>query len=241
VSECERCGVIFAKIGQARPTQPPPTSPPPLADNPQMQSMLSSDRLHIKQYHRHWLEILTNFEQRNQYDVTDVMHRSVGAVVEQGSGFFAAVVRILAGSHRPFEITVFDSNNQEVLEFSRQFFFLFSDMEVKGPLGQPYGRIRRRFAVLRRLYDLEDKHGRVFARINSPLFKIWTFPIKDDSGRELAVISKKWSGMGKEMFTDADNFGVDFGNHPWTAEQRAVIFAAAIAVDFDFFENNQQR
>ena len=44
----------------------------------------------------------------------------------------------------------------------------------------------------------------------------------------------------KEMFTDSDNFIIEFGNRPWTAQNRATILAAAISIDFDFFENNNK-
>ena len=30
--------------------------------------------------------------------------------------------------------------------------------------------------------------------------------------------------------------GLDFGEHPWTIEQRALIVATAITIDLDFFE-----
>ena len=61
----------------------------------------------------------------------------------------------------------------------------------------------------------------------------------DDSGQERGKVAKKWGGALREVFTDADAFLVDFSDHSWTSAQRAVIFAAAISIDFDFFENNQ--
>jgi hypothetical protein len=33
---------------------------------------------------------------------------------------------------------------------------------------------------------------------------------------------------------------IDFENSQWTDPQRTVIFAAAISIDFDFFEDNQR-
>ncbi len=235
-SECEKCGGIFAK--QRRREERSNTSDE--FEYGFKLLLLDPQRLFIQQQHLHWWEILLNWEQRNEYWVQNGDGRLVGSIVEQGKGLIAALLRVFAGSHRPFSISVLSNEDEEVLEFSRDFFFLFSDMNVVGPTGRRFGRVRRRFAILSRKYDLEDGHGRVFAQIRSPLFRIWTFPILDASGRERARISKKWSGFTKEAFTDADNFGVDFGDGRWTPEQRAVIFAASIAIDFDFFENNQQ-
>lgn len=234
--ECRACGVIFAKI---RPSRRRPTA----ADRfePEFDRFLLEPRgLSIEQHARHWWEILTDYEQRNEYTVSTSTGQIVGWIVEQGRGLGDAILRIVAGSHRPFEVAVVSTEGQPILELGRKFFLLFSDMEVRGPAGRLMGRVKRRFAILRRNYDLEDAHGRVFARISSPLFKIWTFPVIDETGNQAAVISKKWSGLAKEWWTDADNFGVDFGTREWTPEQRAVIFAAATSVDFDFFENNRQ-
>ena len=47
-----------------------------------------------------------------------------------------------------------------------------------------------------------------------------------------ATIAKKWSGFLQEYYSNADNFSVDFGRHPWTLTQRAVILAAAISIEY---------
>ncbi len=241
-AECEACGVIFAKVRDPEVRQPRAVAPAGDLGSFGFRRMISeADRLYIEQYHRHWWEILANLEQRNQYAVSDAMRRPLGAIVEQGTGIGAALVRIVAGSHRPFEIAVLSEADEVVLTLERPFFLLFSSLDVKGPTGRLLGRVRRRFAILNRRYDLEDARGEVFAHIESRHIRIWTFPVLDADGRERAMIAKKWSGLGREYFTDADNFGVDFGEGGWTDEQKAVIFAAAISVDFDFFENNQNR
>lgn len=103
------------------------------------------------------------------------------------------------------------------------------------------GGIHRRFGILHKKYDLRDENGQLFARIESPIWRLWTFPVLDLGGQERAVITKRWGGFLREMFTDADNYLVDFMTHPWTIQQRAAIFAAAVSIDFDFFENNQGR
>ena len=106
--------------------------------------------------------------------------------------------------------------------------------------GEVVGRVKRRWSLLRRVYELSDARGLVFARIVSPLLRIWTFPILDGSGQQRGQISKKWSGAMQEYWTDADKFRIEFGA-AWSHGQRAVIVAAAVAIDFDFFENNKGR
>jgi hypothetical protein len=48
-----------------------------------------------------------------------------------------------------------------------------------------------------------------------------------DRGR---VAEKKWSGIGKELFTDADNFGIDLSNVS-EPQLRALLFSATVLID----------
>ena len=61
----------------------------------------------------------------------------------------------------------------------------------------------------------------------------------DLQGKKVANIAKKWGGALREVFTNADAFLIDYGAANWKAHERAVIFAAAISIDFDFFEQNK--
>jgi hypothetical protein len=234
--ECMSCGVILAKARGADAPAAPRT--PPSSGDSVLAGILGSAFLVIEQHARHWWEILLNWEQRNEYAVRDPSGATVGFVVEQGKGFLAAVVRCFMGSHRPLDVAVFDTREQLLLQLERTFFWFFSSLDVKTPDGQRQGKVERRFGIITKRYDLHDERGRVFATIASPFWRIWTFPILDGSGRQVGEISKKWSGLGKELFTDADNFKVDFGEGRWTPGQRTVLFAAALSIDFDFFENN---
>lgn len=203
------------------------------------QALSQGPQIVIKQK-RELAEIFLGFEMRNQYLVFDHGGAPCGTVVERGSGITSFLKRMFLGSHRPFVIDVLDATGKAMLELSRPFFFLFSDITVRVPNGPVLGHAHRRFGLINKKYDLLDANGQMFARIRSSHFKIWTFAIRDAQDQEVARISKKWSGVLKEVFTDSDNFMIEFGNAQWTAQQRAVIFAASISVDFDFFENNQK-
>jgi uncharacterized protein YxjI len=200
----------------------------------------SSSKLFVQQ-RKEWAEILIDWETANKYAVLDEQKRQIGYIAERSDGFWTHVKRWFLRSHRGFRIEVLGPAGERVLTLTRAFFWFFSDLLVLGPEGARHGEVRRRFGILRRKYDLVDETGRTFARIASPIWRIWTFAVRDESGTERAVISKKWGGALTEIFTDADTYMVDFGDHPWSEGQRAVIFAAAISVDFDFFENNQGR
>ena len=203
------------------------------------QSFLTAPpRLFIRQ-RKEWTEIMIEWETRNQYAVLDESENEVATVVEKSGGLSAMFVRGFLRSHRPLEIGVLGRGGEMLFRFTRSFFFLFSDLEVVDSVDRVVGSVKRRFGILHRKYDLYDETGTVFATISGAIWRIWTFPVRSSRGAGEAVISKKWGGGLREVFTDADTFMVDFGDGNWTEAQRRVIFAAAISIDFDFFENNQ--
>lgn len=239
LTECERCGVIFSKV-RLEEEMPVNESGGPRFLTP-MESLVGNTKLLlIDQHQRGWLEILTDWEVANEYTIQDGMGRIRGFIVEQGRGFGAALRRTLLGSHRPLHLVVFSPSEREVvIELTRPFFFVLSEMDVLSA-DRRIGKIVRRFA-LRARYELYDARERLFATVMRPLTNIWTFVLADANGRERGEIAKKWSGLGQEWFTDADKFRVMFDADDWTIEQKAVVLAAAMAIDFDFFENNQKR
>jgi len=202
------------------------------------QSLLGpASEVYIRQ-RKEWVEILVDWETKNQYEILDAEGKELGYVVEKAGGFFSALRRGFLRSHRPLEIGVFDRARVKVLLLTRPFFFFFSSLSVSGGQGESIGRVERRFGVLYKRYDLYDSMDHRFAQISGPRWRLWTFPVMGANGIT-ATISKKWSGVLREVFSDADTFRIDFGAGGWSEEQRVVILAAAISIDFDFFENNQ--
>ena len=194
-------------------------------------------QLSLKQ-RKEWVEILVDFETRNQYAVRGSGGEELGTLAEERGGFGRALTRWFLRSHRPLDAALCDRTGAVVLRLSRAFFFLFSDLDVSDAQGVRVGSVHRRFGILYRKYDLRDAAGRTFARVKGPIWRIWTFFVKAEDGRD-ATIGKRWGGLLREVFADADTFGIDFSLASWAPEERAVIFSAAVSIDFDFFENNQ--
>lgn len=198
------------------------------------------------QQRKEWAEIIIDFETANQYAILDSNKRELGVIAEHGGGFMFVLKRWLLRSHRPFDIEVLATTGEKLLHLKRDFFFFFSDLEVATENGERLGSIHRRFGILYKKYDLYDSENQLFARIQSPLWRLWTFPVVDALGNAIASVNKHWGGVLREVFTDADTYMIDFAQEQTrggllTHGQRAVVLAAAISIDFDFFENNQGR
>ncbi|MBN20535.1 MAG: hypothetical protein CL678_04535 [Bdellovibrionaceae bacterium] len=190
---------------------------------------------------KEWIEIAVDWEMANQYQVLDSEKLPLGWVIEERKGWKAFFVRGFLRSRRPFSVHVMNMKKEVQLFMKRPFFFLFSRMEVKGAQGEIIGFIQQRFGILYKKYDLLDNQGFVFSRIQSPLWRLWTFPIRGIHGEEIGGIHKRWGGILREVFSDADTYQVHYANYPWTENQKKIAFAAAVSIDFDYFENNQGR
>jgi uncharacterized protein YxjI len=191
-------------------------------------------RLSVRQRKR-WLEILFSFEMKNAYDVYDEDQRPALRVQEQGQGFWSFIKRVFLGPVRPFIATVSDLGTQEtLLELHRPFRWMFHRLDVRSPDGQPIGAIEKRWSWLRRIYHIEDASGQMVAELFGPILRPWTFEIRI-AGQTVGYIRKKWSGIGKELFTDADNFAVELGDLP-DPTLKTLAFAATVLVDVVHFE-----
>ena len=61
-----------------------------------------------------------------------------------------------------------------------------------------------------------------------------------DGETEVGRISKQWTGLLKEAFTDADNFGISF---PMDLDVRckATLIGAVFLIDYMFFEKKANK
>lgn len=209
-----------------------------MTDNKRVEDFFTPHNQILIQQVKEWAEIITNFETRNKYQILSPSGSELGFMAEQGTGAMAFISRMFLRTHRPMKVTVWSSNKEELMSLDRPFHWFFSDLTVRDGSGEVLGHVYRRFGLLYKKYDLVTANGNLFARIESPVWRLWTFFVKDKMDKEVGNISKNWGGLLKEMFTDADRFQVSFGNQSWM--EKAVIFAAAISIDMDFFDDNQR-
>lgn len=203
--------------------------------SPTLVAAFQSHRLSVRQRKR-WLEILTSFDARNTYQVYDDAGNPVLNVQEQGKGFGNFLKRVFLGSIRPFTAEVEDlRTQQQVLTLRRPFRFYFHRLEVYDADGKLVGAIRRRWTWFRRKYTVEGADGQEIATLFGPILRPWTFQILTGDNTEVGLIQKKWSGLGKELFTEADNFWIEM-TQVTDPGLRAVLFAATVLIDVVHFE-----
>lgn len=196
-----------------------------------MDQLTSVDGLAVSQK-REMVEIFTGFEGKNKYVVMGPDGRELYMAVEENGSLLA---RWFLKALRPFTIDLYTLDQQRVLRVVRPFRFYFHEAQIQDADGRLLGRIQRRFAILRRKYDIFDGQGREILQLFGPLLRPWTFVIQDEQ-QEYGAIMKKWSGFLKEGFTDADNFGIQFPAD-WPLERKALLLGTVFLIDFVHFEN----
>lgn len=200
-----------------------------------MDSMVGSQRVLVTQQ-TEMGEALLGFETRNRYRIHDGDGRDLGSAAEEAGGVGKALTRNLFGASRACRLHIYDAQGERVAEANKPFRFFFQAMDLTEG-GRLIGRAERKFRLLGRRFVVEDEAGREVFEILGPALRIWTFKVMRD-GREVARISKKWSGILKESFSDADNFGVEFADESLSADERKLLVMSTFLIDFACFENN---
>ena len=178
-------------------------------------------------------EAITSIEARNKYAVLTPDGEQVCFAYEESGG----VARIFLKAHRPLEIHVVENDGRPVLTADRSFFWFFAHLNVRDADDKPIGTINRQAGFFTRKIALTDSVKRSAGLIRGRLFpRPYTFFIDNPQGVEVGRITKEWSGLGREMFTDADTFRVEFGDTERSQQMRLLLLAAAFAIDLDFFE-----
>lgn len=169
------------------------------------------------------------------YDILDPETQAQLGIAKEKPGTLIHVLRFLVNKHfLPTKVFVYEGADHE--DESR---LLFS--------------IQRGFTLLRSRVDIFDRHGMVIGHLKSKAFSIggafyvfdasdnevafvkgdwkgWNFRFLDKQENETGTITKKWAGIGKELFTSSDNYIIALNQEP-TPANAILLLAAGLAVD----------
>lgn len=175
------------------------------------------------------------FETRNKYEILDSEQRKVAFAAEQSKGILGFLLRQYLGHWRKFDVYFYTPERQLFMIAHHPFRWFFSRIEIKDKDGRYLGAIQKRFSILTKRFDVENTKGLVVMEVASPIWKFWTFLFKHQ-GRQIAAVHKKWSGVFSEVFTDRDNFMVEFTSPDLNPDERKLVMASAVFIDLLYFE-----
>lgn len=193
----------------------------------------TTQRLIIQQ--RFEIAEFIGIESRNKFEIGDQDGRPIAYAAEQGKGILGFLLRMFLGHWRTFEIHFFNLDRQLFMRALHPFRWYFQRLEIFDATGRFIGALQKQFAILNKLFVVEDANGRILLTMTSPIWRIWTFPFTR-AGKQVACIRKKWGGLLTEGLTDKDRFAVEYDDPSLSAEERQLILAAALFVDLQYFE-----
>ncbi|KAH9374836.1 hypothetical protein HPB48_011137 [Haemaphysalis longicornis] len=165
------------------------------------------------------IEVVVPYEQRNKYVVKNTMGQFIFVAVEE-SGLCQ---RCCCGIRRAFQMKVMDYHSVEVLRFIRPLrcecvccFCCLQEMHVYAPPDTLLGSVKMQFNPIFPTFLVLDGNQRDLLKIQGPfitsaccndvVFDIFT----SNGGTKVGFISKNWTGLLREFFTDIDNFTLVF-------------------------------
>ena len=89
-----------------------------------LESFMEGQDVLLIQQVKELVEIFTNIETRNQYQMLDKTGQEVGFIAEESGGIGGTLLRLLLRIRRPMKITVLNGEKREILRIQRPFYLL---------------------------------------------------------------------------------------------------------------------
>jgi uncharacterized protein YxjI len=170
------------------------------------------------------------------YDLLDPQTSEVvGLVRENVSGLIKALRLLISKSLMPTRIEVSVAPDQRpVLVLKRGITLLRARVDVLDYEDRCIGDVTSKIFSLGGGFHVFTKEGQRVAEVRGD-WKGWNFKLLDAAGAELGTVTKKWGGLGRELFTSADNYIIEVRDG---TSSNALVLAAALAIDLVFKEKN---
>jgi uncharacterized protein YxjI len=172
------------------------------------------------------------FKASNNYDVYSPQNNElILNCREINLGFFSKILRFTDYKRMtPFEIEIKTPTGEKLLSVKRGVTFFRSDVEVFDEKERLIGLFKQKFWSFGGKFEIEDQNGKSVCTLQGK-WTGWDFKFVKDT-KEIASVSKKWTGIGKEFFTSADNYVLEISpNVPKDDVVRQLVMAAIMCID----------
>lgn len=173
------------------------------------------------------------FKAANNYDILDP---ETGEVIllcrEEKLGFLTKILRFTDYKRMtPFDVEIKTPQGESVVRVKRGISIFLSKVQVLNENGEGIGGFKQKFFSIGGKFTLLDGRGNPVCTLRGK-WTGWDFKFVTDDGIEFAHVTKKWAGMGKELFTTADNYVLEIASEvPPDSEIRQLILASVMCID----------
>lgn len=172
------------------------------------------------------------FKASNSYDILDPETKQPLLFCrEPNLGFFTKMFRFTDYKRMtPFEVVITDTENKSIITVKRGITIFRSEVQVFGENNELIGSFRQRMLSIGGKFDVLDAQGGEVCTLQGK-WTGWEFSFKRNNV-EIGKVTKKWAGIGKELFTTADNYILSIDPSVGAEDKaRALILAAVMCID----------
>lgn len=173
------------------------------------------------------------FKASNNYDIYDPNTQEVAFYCrEENLGIFSRLLRFTDYKRMtPFNIEVRTASDGEtILTVRRGVAFFRSTVDILDGNGEVVGRLKQKLFSIGGKFDVVDTADNYLFTLQGK-WTSWDFKFVKDN-LEFAHVSKKWAGIGKELFTSADNYMLTMTDQvPHNNNIRLLILGAVMCID----------
>lgn len=172
------------------------------------------------------------------YDILDPHSKEKIGEAREEIGGFAKFLRLLVNkSLMPTRIAVYECANESsrklLFSLKRGVTFIRPKIAILDASGASLGHMQTKLFSFGGAFRVFAADGSEVALVQGD-WKGWNFRFLSGD-TELGVVTKKWAGLGKELFTSADNYIVSINGTPSPA-MSILLLAAGLAIDTVFKE-----
>lgn len=185
-------------------------------------------------------EHLGMFKASNNYDIYDPKTKEIILHCrEKNLNPVYKIVRLFLTDFKaltPFEIDIRGLDGKRIIKVKKGLSLILSKIEVFDENDKLIGLFKQKlFPNFYPKFEMFDEKENLVSILKGNLIG-WNFEFLKDENT-IATVTKKWSGIGKEMFTSADNYMLEIKDTVDKADPlRLLIFAAVICIDMVFKE-----
>jgi uncharacterized protein YxjI len=172
------------------------------------------------------------FKAANNYDIIDPETNQVILLCrEERLGLLTKIFRFTDYKRlTPFEVIIRTPDGQPVLCVKRGLTLFVSKVDVLDEQGQRIGGYAQKFFALFDKFSVVGSNDQPLCTLKGN-WTSWDFRFMAGE-QELARVSKKWAGLGKELFTSADTYVLSISEMvPADNPIRGLILAAVMCID----------
>ena len=130
----------------------------------------------------------------------------------------------------PFHVEIRRPEGGALITVKRGVSLFLSKVDVLDASGMRIGGFQQKFFSIGGKFEVLDATDNPICTLRGK-WTGWNFKF-EQNGSVLAEVSKKWAGMGKELFTSADNYVLSVSESvPRDAPVRPLILAAVMCID----------